>query len=133
MAIIQVALARNAENAQRVLIEFSCLSSVAINDLVYMDSSNPETVITATGHTHLNQIIGVVFSKPQTTIARVLVLGLASGFSSFTVGGRVFLSETGVPTTTRPTTSPGYLHNLGVAVSSTDFLFIPNNIRVKLA
>ena len=130
MAIIGVALARNAENAQRILIPFACSVSAAIGDLVYQNPSVNESVIVAADNTQIQQIIGVIYAKPQPTIASVLILGIAEGFSSFTVGGRVFLSATGTPTTTRP--SAGFLHNLGVAISPSEFLIVPNNIRVKL-
>jgi hypothetical protein len=130
MGIIGVALARNADNAKRILIPFSCLASVDVGDLVYQDSSVDERVNTAVDNTTVAQIIGVVYSKSQPTIANVLVLGVAEGFSGLSRGDRVFLSTSGTPTTTKP--ASGYLHNLGVAISATDFLIIPNNIRVKL-
>jgi len=130
MGIIGVALARNAENAQRILIPFGCDVSVQVGDFVYQHATTPEWAVTAPDNTLVSQVIGVVYAKPQPQIANVLVLGIAEGFSGLTTGARVFLSATGTPTNTRPTS--GYVHNLGVAVSSTDFLLIPNNIRVKL-
>jgi hypothetical protein len=130
MGIIGVALARNADNAKRILIPFGCDVTVAVGDFVYQDSATDEWVKTATNNTLVSQVIGVVYAKPQAQIASVLILGIAEGFSGLITGSRVFLSPTGTPTNTRPTS--GFVHNLGVAVSETDFLLIPNNIRVKL-
>jgi hypothetical protein len=130
MSIIGVALARNAETARKVILSFQCESTAAVGDLVYIDPSTANKVLSNTDNTLVNQTIGVIDSKPQATICEVMVLGIKAGYSSLTVGSRVFLSSTGGVTQTKPIA--GYLHNLGVAVSSTEVLFIPNNLRTKL-
>jgi hypothetical protein len=128
MAIIGVALARNAQTARAVVIPFSCEASASTGSLVYQDPLNDNKVLENTNNTIVNQTIGVLIEKPSATSCNVLVLGIAQGFSGLTVGDRIFLSTTGTITQTPPTN--GYLHNLGVAVSSSEILFIPNNIRV---
>lgn len=130
MAIIGVALARNAETARKIILSFQCESTAAVGSLVYIDPTTANKVLVNTDNTLVNQTIGVIDSKPQATICEVMVLGIKPGYSSLTVGGRIFLSASGGVTQTKPTT--GYLHNLGVAVSSTEVLFLPNNMRTKL-
>lgn len=130
MAIIGVALARNAETAQRVVITFSCDNSLSVGDVVYQSLMADQTVVKIIDNYQVNQAIGICVEKPASTTAKILVLGIAEGFSGLTTGGRIYLSSSGSITTTKPTS--GYLHNLGVAVSATDILFIPNNIRTKL-
>lgn len=131
MAVIGVALARNADNAKRIILSFSCANTVAVGDLVYQDTTNDSFVITATNNTEVSQIIGVVYSKSTPFDANVMIIGVFDGFSGLSAGARIFLGANGLPTITKPTT--GYVHNLGVAISATEALIIPNNIRVKLA
>lgn len=131
MAIIGVALAKNADTATRIVIPFSCDSSLAVGDLVFESSSVDKKVEKAVDNFGVPQVFGICVEKPDTTTAKILILGIATGFTGLTRGGRIFLSATGSLTTTKPST--GYLHNLGVAVSSTEVMFIPNNIRVNLA
>lgn len=128
MGIIGVALATNAQTAERVVLTLSCDASTVVGDTVYQSSAADSTVIPATNNTVVNQVIGVCIEKINATTAKILVLGIVTGLSGLTRGDRIFLSTTGTLTNTKPGT--GYLHNLGVALSSTEALFIPNNIRV---
>lgn len=130
MAIIGVALARNADTAQRIVINFQCDAGANVGDFVYQSSAADNKVTSITDNTLVNQTIGIIDSKPQATVASVLILGSKDGFSGLTRGDRIFISTSGTATTTKPTT--GYLHNIGVALSATEILFIPNNIRTKL-
>jgi hypothetical protein len=129
MAIIGVALARNAEESQRVVVAMSCDSSAAVGDLVYQDSVQPTKAVVATNNTTVNQVIGAIYSKGTPTTCKVITQGLIDVYSGLSVGGRVFLSTAGTLTQTPPST--GYVHNLGLAVSSSSVLFIANNVRVK--
>ena len=52
------------------------------------------------------------------------------GYSGLTLGSKIFLSDTGTVTHTKPTN--GYLQILGVAASDEGILFIPNSVRTKL-
>lgn len=131
MAIIGVALATNAQTAERVIVTMSCDPSVVVGSLVYQSTSVDNLAIPATDNLGVPQVIGICTNKVNATTAKILLLGIVTGLSGFSVGARIFLSSTGTLTTTRPTT--GYLHNLGVALSSTEALFIPNNIRVLQA
>lgn len=131
MAIIGVALAQNAQTAARVAVSFQCEIAAAVGDLVRHSSTTAEKVEVLTSNTHIAQCIGVILEKPQTQIARVLLIGSMGGFSGLTIGAKVFLSTSGTPTTTKPTT--GYLQILGVATDTDTVLFIPNNIRTLLS
>lgn len=131
MAIIGVALARNAETARKVLYRFQCETSANVGDFVYQDPLVDEKVIANTDNQSVYQTIGVIDSKPDSQIAEVMLLGVRGGYSGLTRGAKVFLSSSGGATTTKPTS--GYLHILGVAISSEDILLLPNNVRTKLA
>jgi hypothetical protein len=131
MAIIGVALAQNAETARKVIIKFQCLASANVGELVYIDPSNADKVLVQTGNTLANHTIGAIDSKPQATFAEVIVLGVRGGYSGLTIGAKVWLSPSGSVTTTMPTN--GYKHPLGMAVSSTEVLFIPTSVKVLSA
>lgn len=128
MAIIGVALATNAQTAERVVITSPCDPATVVGDVMFQSTVTDDTLLPCVNNTSVSQAIGVCTEKINATTCRVLILGRVSGFTGFVTGGRIFLSPTGKLTTTRPTS--GYLHNLGVALSSTEALFIPNNIRV---
>lgn len=130
-SFIQIALATNAENAKRVLHTFNCYSSLNVGDPVHIDPSTNNFVLKPADNFSSQKIIGVVYQKIGTTTARVILLGVMGGFSSLTLGATVFLSDSGTLSQTRPTNN-GYLQNLGIAVSDTEILVIPNNVRVKL-
>lgn len=131
MAIIGVALARNADEATRVVVTMGCDSSAAVGDIVYQDTSVNDWVVVATNNTDARQVIGAIYSKPTPTTCKVILLGELSAYSGLSTGAKVFLSTSGTPTQTAPAT--GYVQNLGVAVNSTTILFIANNLRVKRA
>ena len=128
MAIIGVALARKAETAKEVVIPFDCESSSATLDLVRLDPTTANKVLTLTSNTTIEHCIGVIKEKPSPTTANVLVLGRIDGFSGLDEAKKVFLSTSGTITQAVPTT--GYVHILGHATSTDEILFIPNNIRV---
>ena len=130
MGVISAALAVNAQESERVVIPFNCDVSASVGDLVYQDPSNDEKVIVLTDNTTVYQCIGIILTKSAATTANVLVLGLYEGYAGLSRGNPIFLSTSGTITTTKP--ASGYLHRLGVAVSSTKVLMIPNNVRTKL-
>ena len=131
MAIIGVALARNAQTAKAIVIPFSCEASASIGDLVYPDPSTDLKVLVNTDNQEIEQTIGVILEKPASESANVIVLGIVTGYTSLTRGGKIFLSDSGTITQSPPAT--GYIQNLGVAVSETDILLQPSNERVLRA
>lgn len=110
---------------------FSCAASAVVGDFVMHSTSLAQTVEVVTDNHSPNQVIGMIKAKPTAESASLTYLGVVGGFSGLSVGAKVFLSSTGRPSTDKP--SVGYMQILGVAISSTEFLLIPNNIRVKLA
>lgn len=129
MGIIGVALAQNAQTAKEIILRFTCEATALPGDLVYQDQSNAKKVLVNTDNALTEQTIGVIKEKPGPTDANVLILGILPGFTGLTISGRIFLGTSGGITQTIPTT--GYVHNLGLAVSETEILFIPSNERVK--
>lgn len=63
-------------------------------------------------------IFGVVLSKPSPLIAKVAFVGIVSGYSGLTTGSPIFISTSGLPTHTAPTT--GMSQEIGKAVSTTE-------------
>lgn len=130
MGIISVALAVNAKRAEKIVINFACDSGAQVGDLVYADTVTDNKVVSLVNNTTIRHCIGVIENKQQPTVAEVLILGTMDGFSGLTKGNKVWIGASGVPTTSIPTS--GYLHNIGTAISSTEILFIPNQIRTNL-
>lgn len=129
MSFIQIALAQNADNAKRVIHTFNCEASLAIGDLVYIDPTDENKVLKPSDNTEESPVIGVCYAKSGDTVARILILGVQNGFTGLTSGSKIFLSASGGTSHSRPG-SGGYEHILGVAVSSTEILFVPNMQRV---
>lgn len=130
MGIISVALAVNAKRAEKIVVNFACDSGAQVGDLVYADTVTDNKVVSLVNNTSVRHCIGVIENKQQPTVAEVLLLGVMDGFSGLTKGYKVWISPSGAPTTTQPTS--GYLHQIGTAISSTEILFISNQIRTKL-
>jgi hypothetical protein len=130
MGIISVALAVNAQRAEKIVINFACDSGAQVGDLVYADTVTDNKVISITDNNSVRHVIGIIEGKQQATVAQVLIVGTLDGFSGLTKGYKVWISHSGVPTTTKPTS--GYLHQIGTAISSTEILFISNQVRTKL-
>ena len=128
MAIIGVALARDADTAQRVVLTFTCHPSTTVGNVCAQDLVTPNFVFPLVNNSTSNHAIGVCQEKINATTCRLLILGVVTGWSGLTTGAKLFLSTSGTLVTTKPAT--GFAHNLGVALSSTEGLFVPNNIRV---
>jgi len=107
-----------AQTAQ--LATFACASGVAVGDLVQASTSLDATVGTVTDLTYPYLVIGVVASKPSSTVCQVRVVGVQGGFSGLSRGRPVFVSATGTPTTAVPT---GSHQAIGTAISATAVLF----------
>ena len=94
--------------------------STVIGALVKISATDTVTKITDNFSTTIpNGVFGVVWDKPTTTSAKVLFLGIMSGFSGFSPGAPLFVSISGVPTHAVPTT--GMVQQIGFAISSTRF------------
>lgn len=90
-------------------------------DLLRVNAANTVTKITNNLSANIpHGIFGVGLSKPSSTQIEVVFVGLVGGYTGLTVGSAVFISTTGTPTHTPPTT--GMLQQIGFAVSSTQIL-----------
>lgn len=128
MSIITSALPTISTTAREIVLTFSCESSSSVGDLVYLDPNNENKVLVNSNNSVIQQTIGVIKSKPSNETAKILILGIASLYSSLTISGKIFLGTNGQITQTLPTS--GYRQILGVAASETEILFIPSNERV---
>ena len=129
MAIIGIALSPDAQTSRAIILPFDCDAGAAVGDWVYPDPANDLKVLVNSNNTVIEETIGVIYEKPTTTTANVLIMGIATGYSGLTLGGKIFLSTSGVATQVPPTS--GYVQVLGVAVSDTDVLIKPSTERVK--
>lgn len=129
MAVIGVALARNAQTARAIVLPFTCESTTNVGDIVYPDPINDLKVLSNTNNSIIQQSIGVVLEKSSPTDCKVVVCGLVGGYSGLSRGGKIYLSTSGTITQSPPAT--GYLQQLGVAVSEVDVLLNVNWERVK--
>ena len=90
------------------------LVRVSGTDTVTKISDNYSTTIP-------NGVFGIVWTKPTTTTAKVIFIGIMDGFSGFTPGLSLFVSTAGTPTHTPPAT--GMVQQIGFAIS-TNRLFL---------
>jgi hypothetical protein len=109
--------AKVSGSSNEVLLLFACDAGAAVNDVVRMSTTVDSKVDTLTSNTYSNLAIGVIASKPSTTTCYTRILGLHTGLAGLTRAKPVFVSPSGIPTTTVPVS--GSLQIIGVAVSST--------------
>ncbi len=99
---------------------YSCNSSIAVNDVVYISSSNTVGLADNNG-SNTFPVIGIVTSKPTTTTCIICLFGEIT-LSGLTAGVSYYLSSTaGAMTVTPPTASGSIIQILGVAKTSTIF------------
>ena len=97
---------------------YTCLSSVAVGNVVYLSGSNTVGLANATDSTKL--AIGIVLSKGSSTQCVVQLEGENSSFSGLTVGAVYYLGLTdGTMTTIAPTIGGNIVQKLGFAKNST--------------
>lgn len=85
--------------------------------LVKISGTNTVTKISDNLSTTIpNGVFGIVWTKPSSTTAKVIFLGIMDGFSGFTAGLPLFVSPLGVPTHTPPPS--GMVQQIGFAISS---------------
>ena len=103
------------------LVLFTCDAGLAVGDLVVASTAVDGKAVGITDNLYPYVVVGVAAVKPTTTSVRVRMLGRQSGFSGLTRGATVFVSPSGLPSTSVPAT--GNIQVLGVAVSATEILF----------
>lgn len=118
----------SATDAPSVINQYTSTSGTSALDLVVLNSSGEAVKITTNSTTDIpTGILGICTSKPSSTTANVLTMGIVSGYSSLTVGAPVFVSTAGVLTQTVPST--GVVQQIGFAKSATS-IFV--NLKVAM-
>ena len=113
-----------ATSAPKLLVVFDTDITTAVGDLVRVTGSNFVSTIADNMNTTIpNGIFGVVTSKPTTTTAGVIFVGVQGGYSGFTTGQPIFVQSDGTPG--HPIPAPGatgeIVQQIGFAVSATEF------------
>jgi len=109
---------------------FNCASSAAVDDVVFHSNSATETVVVNSDNKDIGPSIGIITNKPTSTTCKVLLYGSCSAtFSGLTVGKKVYVSSSGVPTATLPTT--GYVQVLGMCYENNKIFVNPTIERIK--
>lgn len=115
--------------ATSLVIQKTCDSSAVVGDIVMYTTTNDENVDVSTTNSDVRPSIGIIIEKVDATTAKIMIMGEFSGASGLTPGKKIFLSTTGDLTSIPPTTD--YLQCMGIAISTTTFLFSPQIQRVK--
>lgn len=109
-------------SAPKLIVVFNTDLSTAVGDLVRVTGASFVSTVADNMNTTIpNGIFGVVTSKPTTTTAGVIFAGVQSGYSGFTTGLPLFVQSDGTPGHTVPTISGRIVHEIGFAVSTTEF------------
>ena len=108
----------------------SCDSSLAVGDLVYESETIANGVDKVVDNSDVRSVIGYVIDKPSATVANIIRQGTITGTFNLTKAAKVYLSDTGTLTDTKPTY--GYQQILGFAVDSNTIDFDPSNTKIKL-
>jgi len=116
-------------SVKKIEITRNCDAGLSIGDFVFESLSIDNYVEKAVDNTSIAPVIGIVISKPTSTSATIVVLGLVGGFSGLTKGKNVFLSTLGEATNVLVTS--GYHQVLGYAESATEVFIRPQLMRVK--
>lgn len=99
---------------------FDCDASAAVGDLVIQSTTTDNKVDVISSNVYDGLVIGVVVEKLSDTRCNIRWSGLTATATGLTRNKAVFVSLTGTPTTSVPTT--GHLQSIGTAVSSTEYL-----------
>jgi len=104
----------------KLVITFNTDVGTLATHLLRVSGDNTVVQITDNLSTTIpNGIFGVGYSKPSTLQIDVLFSGVMGGYSGFTIGNPLFISTSGIPTHTVPTT--GMVQQIGFAISATEF------------
>jgi len=111
-----------ASSAPKLLVTFTTDAGTLVGDLLVVTGDNTVEKISDNFSTTIpNGIFGIGYFKPTVTTIQVIFIGIVDGYAGFTTGFPLFVSTTGTPTHTPPTT--GIVQQIGFAVSSTE-LFV---------
>jgi len=106
--------------APKLVATFNTDLATAVGDLVYVTGLEYVSKVSDNSASTIpNGIFGVAYFKPTTITVDVIFMGISSGYSGFSTGEPLFVSTSGVPTHTVPTT--GMVQQIGFATSTTEF------------
>ena len=104
----------------------SCQATTAVNDFVYVDTANSNTVIEATSDNPPEPIVGIVREKLTAQSCIILLVGL----HPITLEeGTIYLGTDGKSTLVPPV--PGTWQQLGYSFGDGNIFFNPNLLRSK--
>ena len=112
-----------ASSAPKLIATLNTDISTLVGDMVVVNGTNSVTKISNNLFSTMpNGIFGVVYTKPTTTKADVLFVGIMGGYSGFTAGLPLFVSTAGIPTHTPPST--GMSQQIGFATSANEMFYL---------
>lgn len=108
-----------------------CDLSLSVGDYVYQSPSVNNKALKASDNNTPTPVIGKAIRKPTTTTCDVLHGGVTSEASMSGVRGKIFVSASGSPTTTVPTSN--YLQAIGFSYGDGKIFLDVTATRVKRA
>jgi len=106
-----VDISTTGSDTQYVILD--CDTSVAVNNLVYVSNYIDNYAVKAIDNKSGSPVIGIVVEKIDSTTAKIQVTNEPNiTYSGLTLGEKVFVSSTGVPTTSLPV--GGYIQIIGI-------------------
>jgi len=112
-----------------IIVDGTCLSTDSPGDCVYIagDFTGAPYVVTRADITDRTKMsaIGVILTKSSPTACRIIMQGIADGYSGLVRGYPVYVGVDGRPTSTPPVPGPGqrfYIQSMGLGTSPTSFL-----------
>ncbi len=110
-------------------ITTGCASNVAVNDAVYIYTSDTVRKANASAIATC-KVIGIVISKLTTTTCIVVLNGEVSGFSGLTANKSYFLDNTtaGLMTLSPPSVSGAVVTTVGIALNDNTLLVNPTGV-----
>ena len=109
-----------------------CAASLAVNDWVYQSTTTNNFAVKTSSNTQVEPTIGIVKSKPTSTTAEVLLLGLYTGLALGS-RGKFWLGDTGLATFTFPSAGTGkFVRNLGLSFGDGTIYVNPEKVGLEL-
>jgi len=108
----------------------NCLSSLAVDDLVYHSTTANNTAIKAIDNQSIEPVMGIVKKKITTITAKVLLLGVYTGLTLDR--GKLFVDTDGTFKIGTPPNSY-YRQHLGYSFGNGSIIFNPQMMRTKHA
>lgn len=118
------------EYAEKLAEDFTCNVGSVVGDIVIADPAIDLKVLSLSSNIYQNIAFGVIVEKYTDTSCKVLISGKITTSETLSPGKPVFISPTGVFTTTPPTS--GHRQILGIAIASSIVYLSPSPEKVVL-